>query len=57
MPAHLQAHLDAGGHVPGIFVLRPELSMGEMIDELVLIWEATLPNEYQDQIRYLPLSR
>jgi hypothetical protein len=57
MPAHLQDHLDAGGHVPGIFVLRPDLSMGETIDELVLIWEASMPNEYQDRIRYLPISR
>jgi hypothetical protein len=56
MPAHLQAHLDADGHVPGIFVLRPEVSIGETIDELVLIWEASLPNEYRDQIRYLPIS-
>lgn len=56
MPVHLQDHLDAGGHIPGIFVLRPELSMGEIIDELLLIGEASLPNEYQDQIRYLPLS-
>jgi hypothetical protein len=56
MPVHLQDHLHVGGHIPGIFVLRPELSMGEVIDELLFIWEASLPNEYQDQIRYLPLS-
>lgn len=56
MPAHLQDHLSAGRHVPGIFVLRPDLSMGETIDELVLSWEASLPNEFRDQIRYLPIS-
>lgn len=57
MPVHLQDHIAGGGHVPGIFVLSPELSTGETVDELLLIWEASLPDEYQDQIRYLPISR
>ena len=56
MPVHLQAHLAAGHHVPGILVRRPGLSVSETIEELVLIWEAALPGEFQDQIRYLPLS-
>jgi hypothetical protein len=56
MPAHLQDHLGAGGHIPGIFVLRPDWGIGETIDELVLIWEASLPGEYRDQMRYLPIS-
>jgi hypothetical protein len=57
MPVHLQQHLATGAHVPGILVLPAKLTMKEIIDELVLIWEASLPNEYQDQIRYLPVSR
>jgi hypothetical protein len=56
MPVHLQDHIAGGGHIPGIFVLSPELSMGETIDELILIGEGSLPDEYQDQIRYLPLD-
>jgi len=56
MPAHLQDHIMAGGHIPGIFVLRPVSGIGEIIDELILIWEASFPDEYQDQIRYLPIS-
>jgi predicted nuclease of predicted toxin-antitoxin system len=57
MPIHLQAHLAAGRRVPGILIIKRQASFSEMIDDLILIWEASLPGEYQDQIRYLPLSR
>lgn len=57
MPTHLQNHLAAGRHVPGILLMKRRASFGEMIDDLILIWEASLPGEYRDQIRYLPLSR
>lgn len=56
MPVHLQDHLAAGRHVPGIFVLNPKMTMGETALELALIWEATEPDEYTDQLRYLPVS-
>lgn len=55
MPAHLRDHLAEGGHVPGIFVLNPHMSMGETADELGLIWELAEPEEFLDQIVYLPL--
>ncbi|MFN8443273.1 MAG: DUF5615 family PIN-like protein [Caldilineaceae bacterium] len=56
MPVHLHHHLAAGHHIPGILVRRPELSISETIQELILIWEAALPGEFADQIRYLPVS-
>ncbi|MDQ3010262.1 MAG: DUF5615 family PIN-like protein [Acidobacteriota bacterium] len=56
MPGHLADHLTAGRHVPGIFVLSPELSMGATIAELVLIASASFADEYQDRISYLPLT-
>jgi len=55
MPVHLQAHLDAGHHVPGILIISRPLSLGRLLDELHLIWGASLPGEFQDQIVYLPL--
>lgn len=55
MPAHLQEHLAAGQHVPGIFILRRQLPMKEILDELTLIWEAAEPEEYCDALTYLPL--
>ena len=54
-PAHLQEHLAAGQHVPGIFILRRQLTMKEILEELTLIWEAAEPDEYCDALTYLPL--
>ena len=53
MPGHLRDHLAAGGHVPGILVVP--FPLGALVEELILIWGASLPDEYQDQIVYLPL--
>ncbi|MFN0112003.1 MAG: DUF5615 family PIN-like protein [Blastocatellia bacterium] len=46
MPVHLRAHLAAGRHIPGIFTLNPNLTMGQTADELVLIWKASEAEEY-----------
>lgn len=55
LPQHLRAHLESGGHVPGIFLLRRRYSLGQILEDLVLIWKAGHSEEYQDQIVYLPL--
>ena len=55
MPGHFAAHLRANGHLPGIFVVGPGMSLSEMTEELTLIAGASLPNEHRDTIRYLPL--
>lgn len=54
MPRHLHEHLANGHHVPGIFTLRPKALFGEVIEDLLLIWEAAEPDEYKDQIVYIP---
>jgi len=56
MPMHLRNHLAAGRHVPGIFTLNPEMSIGETADELLLLWSAAESEEYVDQLNYLPVS-
>jgi hypothetical protein len=56
MPVHLVDHITAGRHVPGIFLLNPKLSIGQNIDELIVVAEGSFDNEYQDQIVNLPLS-
>lgn len=56
MPVHLRDHLAAGRHCPGIFILNPKLSMGTLMDDLELIWEASEWTEYRDLIRHLPLK-
>lgn len=57
MPVHLNDHLNAGRHVPGIFILNAAMSIGDTLDELALIWEISTLDEYLDQIRHLPVSR
>ncbi len=55
MPVHLAGHIAQGGHVPGIFILNDKLTIGQNIDDLILIAEASFEGEYQDQIVHLPL--
>jgi hypothetical protein len=57
MPVHLQNHLEAGRHIPGIFILSPKMTVFETADELSLIWGASEAEEYRDLIWYLPLSQ
>lgn len=56
MPGHLRNHVTHGGHIPGILELNPNMSIGETIEELWLVWGASEPKEYQDRIAYLPIS-
>jgi hypothetical protein len=55
MPVHLQDHLEQGHHIPGIFQLNPNLTIGETIEELVLAALVYIEGEYADIISYLPL--
>lgn len=56
MPVHLAEHVNDGHHVPGIFLLNPNMSIGDTIEELLLLAQTTLLKEYQDVIQYLPVS-
>lgn len=63
MPVHLTDHLIKDRHVPGIFILNAvfilnaDYSMGQMLEELLLIAETALAGEYQDVITHLPVIR
>jgi hypothetical protein len=56
MPVHLNEHLAQGKHIPGIFILNPNLTLGETLEELIFLAEVSFELEYQDRIEYLPLS-
>jgi Domain of unknown function (DUF5615) len=56
MPVHLQDHLATGHHVPGILTLNPGMTLGETIEELLLIWGASEAAEYRDLLLYLPVT-
>lgn len=55
MPGHLEDHIALGRHVPGIFILNPNLGIGENLEELILAALASEDDEYQDRLVYLPL--
>ncbi len=56
MAGELNRHVAQGGHVPGIFMVDPGANVRELAEDLSLIEGASFPNEFQDQIRYLPLG-
>lgn len=56
MPVHLREHLASGRHCPGILILNTRLSMGVLIEELELIWEASELAEYRDLIKHVPIK-
>jgi len=55
MPVHLANHLAAGHHVPGILLLDDRLSLGQITEELALIWGASEAEEYGDKLTYVPV--
>ena len=55
MPVHLASHLADNRHIPGIFILNEDMSMGQIIDELIVISEAAFEDDYQDRISFMPL--
>ena len=54
MPGHLSSHLAAGRHSPGIIILDPSYSLGELVFYLVLTAYACGPDELRDQVIGLP---
>ncbi len=55
MPVHIAAHFAQGRHFPGIITLTQEMSIGEVITDLEIIWGASEAEEYFDKITYIPL--
>lgn len=45
----------AGLPMPGVFEIDQDMPIGEAIAELVLIVHASLPGEWEGQVRFLPL--
>ena len=54
IPGHLMKHLAAGQSSPGVLMVRRAASLASVIQVLVLILEASHPDEWRDQIRYIP---
>ncbi|MBE2237008.1 MAG: DUF5615 family PIN-like protein [Caldilineaceae bacterium] len=55
LPGVLRAHLESGQHSYGILWIRPDSSVGELIEELYLIWQVCAEDEFMDHAVYIPL--
>lgn len=54
IPLHLQHHLTAGGHSPGVLMVRRNARIRELVETLVLIAHAGDPHDFADSIVYIP---
>jgi hypothetical protein len=55
MPAHVREHLSDGRHHWGVFRTRPRTTLYEIIEEMVLLWEASEAEEWVDWEDWIPL--
>ena len=56
MPVHLADHASAGGSVPGVFLLKPGWTLVQTAEHLVLVAGASFDDEYENQVRHLPVE-
>jgi hypothetical protein len=56
MPDCVEHHLQEGGHTWGVLLVGPEASLGQVIEELSLVYEASEDAEWIDVLYYLPFS-
>jgi len=55
MPRHFADFLQAHGSSPGLIFVPQYLPIGEAVEELVLIWGASEPEEWKDRMSQVPL--
>ncbi|MFU8772981.1 MAG: hypothetical protein ACNA8H_11245 [Anaerolineales bacterium] len=55
IPTCIKEHIETGGHLPGILLIKRSARLGDIIEQLYLLWKASDANEYQDQVLYIPL--
>src|SRR2546422_11041221 len=47
MPNHVRHRLTAGGHVPGVFIVDDLAPIGECIEDVLLVAECSLEDEWR----------
>lgn len=55
MPENIGALLAARGDSPGLLLIPQSLAIGRVVEDLVLIWEASGPEDWANLIVRLPL--
>jgi hypothetical protein len=54
MPRHFGDFLASGRNCAGVLLLHQTLPIGQAIELIELVWEASTPAEYVDTLLYLP---
>jgi Domain of unknown function (DUF5615) len=52
---HAYDRVRGGQALPGLFEVHARAPIGQVIEDLVLLVTASLPREWEGQVRYLPL--
>lgn len=47
--------VESGQAMPGVFVIGQGMSLGPIIEDILLLAESSLEREWEAQVRYLPL--
>ena len=55
MIAEFEAFVASGQHSPGLFLVEQQAPIRLIIEDLMLIWQASNPDEWRDQRIFLPL--
>ena len=55
MPKHFANFLSAGRSSPGVFLVQQRTTLALIIDDLVLIWTASEPEDWANRIVQIPL--
>jgi len=54
MPAHIEEHRAAGGHLWGLLWVRPRTPVGRLAQDLYLVWVASEAEEWVDHLGWIP---
>ena len=55
MPNFAYERVKAGRSMPGVLVVRNKLSLGDLIDEILLVALCSSQEEWKDRVEFLPL--
>jgi hypothetical protein len=55
MTAHAYSRVSADLPMPGVFAVSQLAPIGQVIEDLLLLAECSLPGEWEGQVRYVPL--
>jgi hypothetical protein len=54
IPGHLADYLQAASHSPGVFLITGNPPMSLIVAYLILVAQAGNPDDYRDQVTYVP---